>query len=122
MQICVGVLFFFGIYYCLFILNFQVISLHTFIQPQYNFVYINITSDNDTDSDLDSDIDSDHGNDTFSLNRTEACPAIPPKLVGRLKVILTETSWEETEAELNQTRLSDGGLFVPPCKTQHRGL
>ena len=115
-QICVGVLVFFGVYYFMFILNFQVISLQTFIQPQYNFVYINITNDSDSDS------DHDDANDRLSQNSTTECPAIPPNLVGRLRVSLAEQSWEETEAELNQTNLCDGGQFRPLCRTQHRGL
>jgi len=107
-----GVLFFFGIYYFMFILNFQVISLHTFIQPQYNFVYVNITGDSDSDSDSDSHSDS--------VNSTEQCPAIPPQLVGRLRVSQNQTTWGQMEAELARTNLSHGGQFSPPCQTQHR--
>ena len=115
-QICVGVLVIFGVYYFMFILNFQVISLQTFIQPQYNFVYFNITNDSESES------DQDDATARLSLNITTDCPAIPPDLVGRLRVSLAEQSWEETEAELNQTNLCDGGQFRPLCRTQHRGL
>ena len=49
------------------------------------------------------------------------CPAVPAKLEGRLAVIQTPTSWQETEAVLNNSNIQPGGLFIPPCKSHHRG-
>ena len=68
------------------------------------------------------DFDFDH---MVSLPSTELdCPALPPNLLGRLKVIQIAASWGEIERELRrtETELSPGGQFSPPCRTEHRGM
>ena len=99
-RIRVGVLLFFSIYCFLMIFNVEVVSVNTFLQPDFR---------------------PDLVSPSLSPSHDEAdCPAVPAKLEGRLAVIQTPTSWQETEAVLNNSNIQPGGLFIPPCKSHHR--
>ena len=100
-RIRVGVLLFFSIYCFLMIFNVEVVSVNTFLRPDFR---------------------PDLVSPSLSPPHDEAdCPAVPAKLEGRLAVIQSPTSWQETEAVLNNSNIQPGGLFIPPCKSHHRG-
>lgn len=50
-----------------------------------------------------------------------ACPLVPPKLVGRLKVLVNEVPSTLEEVEASLTYIKIGGSYSPPnCKAAHK--
>ena len=121
-QICVGVLLFFSLYYLLIISNVGLISVNvnTFLQPNYfyhNHTRTSLTRDSQSFS---SGLTSSSPPQPTGAPVLEDCPVVPTKLVGRLVVNQTQETWEETEAALESSDLQPGGLFVPRCNTDNR--
>jgi len=50
-------------------------------------------------------------NHSVPLNSSAECPEVPPKLVGRLKVVVDIRS----EEEIGTTDLEPGGEYIPRC-------
>lgn len=85
--------------------------------------YTSGNSSLDLTSDLDANSNSTLPNSTRNATtviEVPVCPALPPKLVGRVKVFKTAPSMEDLEKQYKK-RLEPGGRFWPKeCRSRHK--